>query len=327
MRICLTPTKNEAWIIRPFLAAALTWADRVIVADQGSTDGTLEHLRAIPCVDTVINESPVYDEAQRQKLLLSAARRLPGKRVLIGLDADEAVSANFADSPVWARLSGISPGTILRFRWANILPGFKEAWVPKAYSAFGYVDDDCEFTGWRIHSPRVPQPPNAPVLDIDDVVVLHFQYVIWERMLRKQRWYQALEAIEHRKGPLEIFRQYNHMFGGWSPDEIQPVRPEWLSGYERAAIDFRSLRLEPITWWDREVVQMLMRHGPARLRKIAIWDSDWTAIAAQLGIAANLSDPRSALDKVIHHVLKLSQGRRETLLVRLFEKSIRALGW
>ena len=43
-RICVTPVRNEAWIIDRFLAAAKTWADHVIVADQQSSDGTLEQL-------------------------------------------------------------------------------------------------------------------------------------------------------------------------------------------------------------------------------------------------------------------------------------------
>jgi len=39
-RICITPVRNEAWIIERFLAAARTWATTVVIADQGSSDGT-----------------------------------------------------------------------------------------------------------------------------------------------------------------------------------------------------------------------------------------------------------------------------------------------
>ena len=38
--ICMTPVKNEEWIMERFLAAASLWADCIIVADQHSQDRT-----------------------------------------------------------------------------------------------------------------------------------------------------------------------------------------------------------------------------------------------------------------------------------------------
>jgi hypothetical protein len=112
----------------------------------------------------------------------------------------------------------------------------------------------------------LPQPENTPVLDLKEIVVLHFQYVIWERMLSKQRWYQAWEHLNYpRKSLLDIYRKYNHMNGSWDENEIHPVKPEWLEGYDRAGIDFRNLTREPVTWWDRDVVEMLQRHGTRQL--------------------------------------------------------------
>jgi hypothetical protein len=305
------------------------WADDVIVADQGSTDGTVEKLQRKKGVHVVINDSPVFDENHRQCLLLSRARQISGKRILIGLDADEALSANFTSSKEWERLKDVAPGTILRFRWVNILPGFKEAWIPPEPRAFGFVDDGSEHTGKRIHSPRVPQPEGAPVIDLEEIVVLHFQYVLWDRMISKHRWYQAWEHYKHReKGPLQIFREYHHMYGSWDKGEIHPVKPEWLAGYDRAGVDFRSLKTEPVTWWDREVLQMLQERGAAHFRKLSIWDKDWNATAVMNGVATgDLSDPRTVLEKSAHRLLKATQGKRSTLPVRAFEKVLRCTGW
>jgi hypothetical protein len=328
-RICVTPVRNEAWIIERFLAAAKTWADHVVVADQQSNDGTLELLQATPGAEVVINESPAFDEAHRQKILLERARQFEGRRVLIGLDADEALSANCRESKEWKQIADAEPGTILRFRWVNILPGFKEVWIPPKYNAFGFVDNGCDFRGWRIHSPRLPQPENAPVIDLDEIVVLHFQYVAWERMIAKHHWYQAWEHLKHQqKGSLEIFREYNHMYGGWDKSEIHPLQPEWLEGYDRAGIDFRSLQSEPVTWWDREIVQMLREYGTERFRRIAIWDQDWNEMATHIRTnGADLSDPRSAWEKTVHRLLAVTQSRRSNLAVRGFERLLRLLGW
>ncbi len=40
--ICLTPIKNEAWILDRFLKCASLWADYIIIADQQSTDSSIE---------------------------------------------------------------------------------------------------------------------------------------------------------------------------------------------------------------------------------------------------------------------------------------------
>src|SRR6185369_1704347 len=128
-RICLTPTRNENWIIDKFVAAARTWADHIVVADQDSTDGTLAFLGTVPDLEIVANEQAGYDESHRQKLLLNRARKIPGRRILLGLDADEALSANHLTSSDWAKIAAAAPGTVLRFRWVNILPGFQQAWI------------------------------------------------------------------------------------------------------------------------------------------------------------------------------------------------------
>ncbi len=328
-RICVTPMRNEAWIADRFAAAATCWADRVIVADQLSTDGTPALLERVPGVSVVQNDSPVFDESHRQRLLLSKAREVPGRRILIGLDADEALSANCIGSRDWDRIANAAPGTVLRFRWVNILPGFTRAWIPPGFVPLGFVDDGSPHEGGKIHSPRVPQPAGAPTLDLEDIVVLHFQYVLWDRMASKQRWYQAWEYDQHRqKGPLEIFRQYNHMHGSWGSDEIFPVRPEWFANYEEKGIDFRSLKSEPVTWWDREVALMLSTRGPGHFRRVAVWDMDWNAVARRAGLrTGDLSDPRSPFEKLSHRILSATQNRRGNLAVRAFEHLLRRIGW
>jgi hypothetical protein len=262
-------------------------------------------------------------------LLLEHARRVSGRRVLIALDADEALSANALSSPEWQRVGEAAPGTVLRFRWVNVLPGFRKAWIPRDPIPCGFVDDGSGHAGERIHSRRIPWPKDAPVLDLDEVVVLHFQYAVWDRMVSKQRWYQAWEYISHReKGALQIFREYGHMYGGWDKGEIHPVRSEWLEGYRRLGIDYESLSSEPVTWWDKEVLEMLQQHGTRAFRKIDIWERDWNEVAAVTGITGfDFRDPRSTLERGAHRLLKATQAHRSRLTVRAFEQFLRSAGW
>lgn len=328
-RICLTPTRNESWIVARFLSATRQWASHTIVVDQQSTDGTLETLQSAPGVRVIVNDSPVYDEAYRQKLLIGEARKIAGRKVLLALDADEALSANSLGSRDWDLIAAAPPGTVLRFRWVNILPGFNQVWIPSNRIACGFVDDGSDHQGTKIHSRRVPWPDGAPVLDLDDIVVLHFQYVAWDRVISKHRWYQAWEHLTHpEKSPLEIFRSYHHMYGSWGREELFPLQPEWLKAYDEAGVDFRSLTSEPVMWWDRELLKMLSEHGPDRFRRIAIWDKDWKAFAQKLAVTSGrFDDPRSWFEKTAHRVLKSTQRSRGNWGVRGFEKLLRSTGW
>lgn len=327
--ICLTPTRNESWIIRHFVRCATRWADNIIIADQCSTDDTREAAQLEPRVDVILNDSPKYDEAHRQKLLISRARKLPGKRILIALDADEALSSDCLSTSDWKKIQEAAPGTVLRFRWVNVLPDFKTAWIPSNRIPCGFVDDDSEHAGTLIHSTRIPTPPNAPVLDLDDVVVLHFQFISPSRVESKHRWYQAWEHVTNpAQGALKIFRQYNHMRGSWHPEELQPMQPTWLASYEAAGIDYRTVTGESVTWWDQEVLRMLRQHGPRHFSRIAIWSHDWNAVAARVnGAGGDFGDPRPWSTKAAHRLLASTQSKRDRLAVRALEKMLRSAGW
>ena len=96
--ICITPIKNEAWILDRFLKCASTWADHIIMADQGSTDGSLEIIQHYPKVRLVEAPCQEFNMGKMRQALLEMARTIPGPRIIISLDADESLSANWKDS-------------------------------------------------------------------------------------------------------------------------------------------------------------------------------------------------------------------------------------
>ena len=151
------------------------------------------------------NSSSCYDEGSRQALLLGKARELNGSQcTFLALDADEMLCANAQASSEWRRLVEAPPGTVLRFRWVNLMPGLRECWIPPERIAFGFVDNGAAHTGASIHSRRLPWPQNAPVLDFNEIVVLHCQYLSGERMRSKQRWYQVWEHLQNPTRKVEV---------------------------------------------------------------------------------------------------------------------------
>ena len=93
--ICMTPVRNEAWILNAFLKATSLWADFIIIADQCSTDGSREIAMRYPKVILIDNNNTDYNEAVRQKMLIDKAREIDGDKILFALDADEIFAANF----------------------------------------------------------------------------------------------------------------------------------------------------------------------------------------------------------------------------------------
>jgi glycosyltransferase involved in cell wall biosynthesis len=259
--ICLTPVKNEAWILEKFLKCASVWADRIIIADQNSDDGSPDIARRFPKVQLIENDSKEFNEPERQKLLIDEARKIPGPKILIALDADEFFSANFSKTRDWELIQKAVPGTIINFHWACVLPDRKKYYIYPGEFPLGFVDDGSDHQGKIIHSPRLPIPDDNPSVLVKGFKVLHFATIDFERFKSKVRWYQCLEYIKGRwEGRLiDLYRWYHRDFH--IPGEyIKTLPDEWIKGYE-AEIDLLDITEEPYYRWDIEMIRLFADEG------------------------------------------------------------------
>ncbi|MEO6259382.1 MAG: glycosyltransferase family 2 protein [Thermoanaerobaculia bacterium] len=275
--VVLTPLKNDAWILRRFLEVTTVFADRILIADQGSTDGGLEICRQFAKVTVIDNSASDYDETSRQQLLLSTARALvPQHRILMALDADEILAANAPGSQGWQRLLAAAPGTIVLFEKPNLYlsPFNCERRPPDFPGAF--VDDGSPHRAQRIHSPRLPMPDGAPRLVLDDVKVLHYALVRPEAQKAKFRMYAALENVMRTKSLYWRRRYY------WSGRVLQaagPVEPtprEWFMNWESLGIDMTSVEDVQPYWQDLATLDLLLQHGSRRFWLDDLWEKDWS---------------------------------------------------
>jgi hypothetical protein len=327
--ICLTPIKNESWILEKFLMAASLWADHIILADQFSDDGSREIAAKFSKVILIENPSTEFNEPERQKLLINSARKIEGPRLLVTLDADEFLTANFRESNEWQFIMHAPPGTVIRFKCINLKPGLEKYWSPDFYFPWGFMDDGSEHVGVAIHSTRIPIPSNSMKIDLDEIKVLHFQYVDWERMASKHRWYQCWEFLNRpEKGALQIFQQYHHMYELKDAD-IRDVKKEWFDYYLDNNINIYDIKKEGIYWWDREVLEYLHRYGTMMFRKLDIWDVDWRRLAEhfKIGDIGMSNDPRSLLDKKVQSWLKSGKYKEAGIVNRILLKFLKRLGW
>jgi len=297
--ICLTPVKNEDWILEPFLKAATHWANHIFVADQNSTDSSVEIAKKFPKVTLVKNSSNTFNEPERQKLLLHAAREITGPKILIALDADEVL---IPDAKEWQQIKKLPPGTVIKFPWANIRPEGKRFWFAPQEMPFGFVDDNSTHLGQQIHSTRIPYPETAPVFICKKSRVLHFQYLDWDRMRSKHRWYQAYEVIvRNRRDYASLYRQYHHMD---SPGQLQRLPSSWHKLIPQ-------ITPQKSYWWDTEVLSWLQQY-PDKLKFADVWDFSHPPVA----------DPRRPYHRLFLYFLRRTQNQSNRPLVRLIDQLI-----
>jgi hypothetical protein len=338
--VCLTPVKDEAWILERFLRCASIWADHIIIADQQSNDQSREIARRFPKVTLIENKSEAFNEPDRQQLLITEARKIPGPKILMTLDADEILTANFMTTPEWGTILRSPRGTVIRFQRPEVFAGTSGlCYFPFPFDLpIGFVDDGTEHKGLAIHSARIPLKAGAPTVIPTQIKLMHFSLLDRERFKSRVRWYQCFEHVSLNKRPIELYRFYNQDLLVAS-SATAPVPKEWVLGYEQHGIDISSLNRLGVYRWDKEVLQLFQKYGTARFKRLDIWGVNWTERRRVLypqEPRKTVADPRRLVHKTVHKWLRWTQpdfclhAKRRTgrmLLCQAVQKALAFWGW
>lgn len=330
--ICLTPCRDESWVIGTHLQAASQWADSIVVGDQKSTDGTREIVRQFDKALLADNAADGYDEGERHRVVFDSARKLyhGEKKILLAIDSDELLSANWRTSPEWDAIKKLPPGSGIYAKWVNVNPDFR-TWFPLGgHFIIGVVDDGkISHSPGQFHVPRLQQDPTKPKLFLDDIRLIHLQYTDPQRSASKNNAYQLQEWLVNPRRPVRLFRRFNATLTV-RPGTAQNIRPQWIDGFGVEGVDWKAIRIDKSYRWDRLVVEAILKQGEAFFRRLDIWDTDWNAIADFHGIDRHrheISDPRSWLEKRIHRFLRTTQPAMGNPGVRTIQLLLRCMGW
>lgn len=279
--LLLCPVRNAIHDLRRSLPTWSLIADKIIIVDQGSTDGSREFLSAHDKVILVDNADANYNEPKRNALLVAAARRFTDCGIHLMLDADEILSSNVLKSPEWTQFCGMQRGTVGVFKWIQLWK------TPEQYIARGvgapdfyqlaFIDDGRPVEGKKImHEQRgvgVQNPEHKFVFN--DVVCLHYAWMNFQAAVRRNNYYKVFWVMQGAKS-----YHVNNRNHGWyrSVGEGNLARSpaHWLEGYTNRGLDVTSITESSLYWWDIEVLRAFKTAGIKRFYPLDIWrEVDW----------------------------------------------------
>ncbi|MGZ8883244.1 MAG: glycosyltransferase family 2 protein [Nitrososphaeraceae archaeon] len=323
--ICLTPIRNESWILDKFLSSTSIWADYIIISDQNSDDNSRDIARKYEKVRLIKNSYTEYNEFLIRQVLFEEARKIKGDNVLIALDADEFFTPDLFFSGEWERVLTSDPGTVIKSKFVNLLPDLQYYWFGPMDLAWGFIDDNSEYSGGKIHTNRMIYPKDASILLLEKIKVMHFQYTNWNRMVSKHRWYQCWERINNpQKSSIEIFRPYHHMYSV-KKSELKKIPGEWFGYYKESGIDLAIVNSQKYYYWEKLVLEFFDKYGTQFFKKEDIWDINWEVAAGEYGYkdTGKYRDPRNFFLKIFHFWLRKTQYNHMNIFVRVIDKILK----
>lgn len=290
--IVLTPIKNEEWILDIFIRSCLFFADHILIADQNSTDKSVEIASKYEKVIVIKNESKDFNEDERQKLLINKARELFGlHNFLLALDADEIITSNSLNSSGWDKIRQAALGTV--FLFDKPTPLFNLDLALRYYEGFplGFVDDGSEHYPSAIHSTRIPTPPNSAKIFVESISFLHLCFMRKKMQFSKNRYYCILEKLKKHRN----FRVRRLMYSFFTPQDYiklgatESLDQNWYAIYEEKGIDLRKFTDVDYSYMDFEVLKIFNKYGTRLFYKEPIWHFDWESCRLE-GIRRGIDD-------------------------------------
>ena len=269
--ICLMPVKNEVDMLPITLEIISKYSDVIIIADQMSDDGSREIYKKFPKVKVIDNPREGHSNQVRWDLL-KAAREYDGKNLILCLDADEYIPPTLFNKFLNEHEFNISES--FRFPWIQMWKSMKYfnntgAWY-RNYQRVAWVDDHKTGYGDEIvindHTSRVPQGFLKNCKKIDNIPIIHLQWVSWDKTQFKQALYRCTELVKKPKDYVSINSAYSLSLD-CKKTKLSKTKEEWIN-------NFPSLNLiekfKP-TWHKKEIYDLFDKYGILFFEPLQIW--------------------------------------------------------
>jgi len=239
----LVPARNEAARIGFCLRALAQYTDAIVFLDDFSTDDTLDVVKSLAeecgVEEILFKDRWSRDESGDRNALLLAGRRIGGTHFVV-IDADEVFTANSMENDfLRRRILALKPREQLSLHWIQLWRSIEKyrtgdsLWAER-YKRCIFCDDGIALYKPKfIHCSRIPNMKRHPIEMRDDAVgLLHFQFVNWDHLVLKQKWYRWLERVHNPSKPVEVINAKYARSLDETNLELTPVPEKWLSGYK-----------------------------------------------------------------------------------------------
>jgi glycosyltransferase involved in cell wall biosynthesis len=279
--IALMPVKNEAWILRTCLSSLEKYVDEIIVMDDNSTDNSVAIARSFNTIIHTNGKSEItyFSEHNVREKLLELGRSRGGTHFVF-LDADETFSSNIGPDQFKEKVSALKPGEKLFLQWVPLWKSIKQfrqdahGFFVKISKDFVFCDDKTSHHAYAYigvnRTPGDNKHDNCTYMKPEDGVVLHFQYISWERNEYKQAWYKCSEYINGERSPRRINATYRHLLDDRHSFIVETPK-EWIENIQMPS----DTSLNQSHVWYIDAIQSLFKiHGIAFFEPLEIWHID-----------------------------------------------------
>lgn len=202
MKIIITsPVKNEEWVLPSTLKNFSSFADYIILADQSSSDKTLEVCKNFEKVKVIHNPFKGYTNEVRF-MLLDEARKIEGNNLIVCLDADEQISPEFTKEIKNHLEKNLENKPIGFFtKWLQVY-GSQETYRTddpwgENYKTFAFFDDrKVDYNRTHVTNEHIGRIPDIGYLIELKKPIIHLQFMARKRSEIKQALYMCTELVD-----------------------------------------------------------------------------------------------------------------------------------
>ena len=324
--IVITPVRNEAWVLDAFLTCTSSWADYIILADQHSNDGTREIAAKYEKVILIDNPTKEWHENICRARLLEEAAKIPGDKMIFGLDADEFLSEGFEKTETWRQIVNSHENEIFCFKWLNLFDDFKTVeytdghfdWLAHFDESVDVVEEYKKREKHAIHCSRVPclETERCRYIMVNDMWVVHLAKLNHERIQQKFDFYQVtcVDKNKDRPNPIRLYRGYNKYY----PDNITRLETPVKLCCMGSSEDYSYLvkTSDYGKHYVDEMVEVFEREGTDKFLKLCIWDNPHL-------VEAGVTPKIPLKYKLLHSYLRKTQPKSDSKIIGLIDKVLK----